>query len=378
MKSVLFFIESLSRGGAEKVLSDIVSNLNKEKYDVTVCTVTDEGDYQPKVEQSCNYQSFLKQSDLSKSFVHRFIYRLKLKLIYFLPSRLVYKWCFKEKYDVEIAFIEGFATKLIATSSDPKSKKIAWVHTDVIKNPYADKYYSSLKKHCDTYRKFNEILCVSEYVKSEFEQKFFYSNYIHVQYNVIDTSAIISLSLEDDSTLKNKSIISLFSMGRLEEAKGYIRLVKIMGVLHAKGYTFELMIFGEGSQRQQIESIITQCQMNDCVHLLGFHSNPYKLISKCDAFICSSYAEGFSTAATEALILGKPIFTTDCSGMKELFGEESCGEIVDNTDEALYNLLERIVSGDIDLSQYRIGINRRKEFFGIKKRIKEIEDILDE
>ena len=63
MKKILFFIESLSRGGAEKVLSDIVSNLDKNKYDVTVYTVTDCGEYQPVVEKYCNYGSFLHMSE---------------------------------------------------------------------------------------------------------------------------------------------------------------------------------------------------------------------------------------------------------------------------------------------------------------------------
>lgn len=49
MKKILFFIESLSGGGAEKVLSDIVTNLNKEKYSITVCTVTDSGVYQKEM-----------------------------------------------------------------------------------------------------------------------------------------------------------------------------------------------------------------------------------------------------------------------------------------------------------------------------------------
>lgn len=59
MKKVLFFIESLAGGGAEKVLSDLVSNLDPDKYDVTVLTVTDGDVYQEKVEKCCRYQSMI-------------------------------------------------------------------------------------------------------------------------------------------------------------------------------------------------------------------------------------------------------------------------------------------------------------------------------
>ena len=64
MRKVLFFIESLSGGGAEKVLSDIVANVDSKEFDVTVCTVTDQDVYQDKVMQSCKYFSFLKKYNI--------------------------------------------------------------------------------------------------------------------------------------------------------------------------------------------------------------------------------------------------------------------------------------------------------------------------
>lgn len=377
MKRILFFIESLSRGGAEKVLSDIVSNLDKNKFDITVCTVTDEGEYQAKVEKHCHYRSFLRMYDSRQGVLKLLMNKVKTKLIYKLPVKLVYKWFIRDKYDVEIAFVEGFATKLIAASSNPKSKKIAWVHIDMINNPHADKNYSNLQSHIKTYQRYERILCVSDKVKNQFLKKFGIEFRADVQYNPVDSNTIKLLS-NDSVNILPTHMPALVTLGRLEQQKGYIRLVSQLGELYKKGYTFSLWILGEGSQRSRLEEIINDYQMNDYVQLLGFHSNPYKYISKCDAFVCSSYAEGFSTAATEALILGKPIFTTDCSGMKELFGDENCGEIIDNTDEALYMLLERLVSDRVDLSQYQAGINHRKAFFGIEQRIKEIEEILDE
>ena len=64
MKKVLFFVESLAGGGAEKVLADIVKNLDHNKYDVTVCTVSDGGIYQAEVEKYCDYKALLK--DINK------------------------------------------------------------------------------------------------------------------------------------------------------------------------------------------------------------------------------------------------------------------------------------------------------------------------
>lgn len=97
-----------------------------------------------------------------------------------------------------------------------------------------------------------------------------------------------------------------------------------------------------------------------------------------DVFICSSYSEGFSTVATESLILGKPIITTKCSGMEELFGEYECGIIVDNNENALYDALKKVISQPFLLDKFKKEIENRKYFFNIENRIMEIEEILNE
>ena len=65
-------------------------------------------------------------------------------------------------------------------------------------------------------------------------------------------------------------------------------------------------------------------------------------MAKCDLFICASFAEGFSTAATEALIVGIPVCTVEVSGMKEMLGvNNEYGLVVENNDEALYQGIKR-------------------------------------
>ena len=112
--------------------------------------------------------------------------------------------------------------------------------------------------------------------------------------------------------------------------------------------------------------------------LLGFQDNPYKYINISDAFICSSYAEGFSTAAMEALIIGKPIFSVNCSGMSELIGESNAGVIVENTDNELVGLLRRINSGNISIEDCTVAAQARGKTFGINEQIIQIENLLNE
>ena len=83
---------------------------------------------------------------------------------------------YSEHYDIEVAFVEGFATKIIASSTNKKSKKICWLHIDMENNPYADKYYSSIDEERETYQKYDKIVGVSKSVKNAFENKFDLNN----------------------------------------------------------------------------------------------------------------------------------------------------------------------------------------------------------
>lgn len=376
MKKVLFFLESLAGGGAEKVLTDIVCHLDKTKYDITVCTVTDGDVYEKCIAPVCRYRSFLKTADYRAGGIKKVLFWARIKLIYSLPAKVVYKHFFREHYDIEIAFIEGFATKIIAASPNSKSKKIAWVHTDLSQNSYADKYYSNLDEQRVAYKRFDRILCVSESVKEAFEQKLFSDASVCVQYNPVDEKYILQQAGEALSVQRPENGLLLGTVGRLEQQKGYPRLLKCAKRLRDEGHRFTLWIIGKGSQQEEFEQYVHENDLGDVVKLLGFHKNPYKYLNQCDAFICSSYAEGFSTAATESLILGKPVFTVECAGMQELIGDSDSGVIVPNTDEALYGLMEKLVSGQFDLAQYTQAAKKRRQDFSMSTRIAEIDNIL--
>ena len=129
LNNLLFLIESLSGGGAEKVLTTLLQYLDSNKFDVTLCCIVDCGKYVNDVKPYVHYTSILPNPEQIKG-IRKLIYQLKYKLIYsWLPLRLVYKWFVPHHADVEIAFVEGFATKLLAHSTNKQAKKIAWVHT---------------------------------------------------------------------------------------------------------------------------------------------------------------------------------------------------------------------------------------------------------
>lgn len=374
MKKILFLIESLSGGGAEKVLTELVKNLDKTKFDITVMTIVNIGVYVDEVKSVCTYRSFLcNPKDISNNLL-KLIFKIRYKLIYSLPSSIIYRWFIKDKYDVEVAFIEGFATKIISNSSNFNSKKIAWVHTDMSINNSADKCFKSHKDHISSYNSFDKILCVSKGVAVSFNKKFNLSKEIIVQYNPIDKQKILQKSIQPIDL--NKDRLVMVTVGRLVNQKGYDRLIKICKRLKDDGFKFYLLIIGEGEQRSTLEKYVYDNCLEDTIKLMGFQSNPYPYIRIADIFVCSSRVEGFSTVVAEAVILGKAVITTDCSGMNELLGSNEYGIITKNDTDSLYFELKKVLMETKIINYYSEKSKLRSKKFTLENTMKMIEQIL--
>ena len=101
-------------------------------------------------------------------------------------------------------------------------------------------------------------------------------------------------------------------------------------------------------------------------------------MAKCDLFVCASTAEGFSTAATEALIVGIPVITTPVAGMEEMLGKENeYGIITKATEESLYENIKDLVSHPEKLQYYKDQAKLRGKNFSKKNTVKAVEDYID-
>lgn len=138
----------------------------------------------------------------------------------------------------------------------------------------------------------------------------------------------------------------------------------------------ELWILGDGSERAVLEQYIEEHHLQERVSLLGFQPNPYKYLAAGDLFVCSSLAEGYSTAVAEALILGLPVVTTDCSGMSELLRNGECGIITDNNEEALYEGMKQVLNTPDMLKFYTEKAKERGMDFSVDRLIEPFENLL--
>ena len=375
-RKVLFLIESLVGGGAEKVLSVIVKYFDYDKYEITVCPIVDDGIYCDDVKSKVtDYKPIVSYKG---SFLSRLWNRIKYKLIYsYLPIDWVYKMFIPKGHDVEVAFCEGFVTKLLA-HADSRSKKIAWVHTDLKDNPWPIELgiYKNIEEERRTYSVLNKIVCVSQSSHQSFCDLYGLEDKVITIYNPIDVSDICSKV--GQKRVGKDGIVRLISVGRLVPQKGFDRLLKVIKRLHDNGYLVDLLILGEGAERETLERYVENQEMQSYVSLPGFYVNPYQKMSESDLFICSSRAEGFSLVIAEAMVLGIPIISTDCSGPNELLQGGKYGLLVDNSEEGLYEGIKLLLDDHTELDRLGELALSRGNMFGVAETMHRIEQLFDE
>ena len=376
MKKILIFVDSLNEGGVTKVLLDLLENINREKYDITVMTLYNQGVYINEVKRYAKYTYCFNIPDSNDHSLKAELYRKYWGGMLRLPESFMYKWFVKEKYDIEIAFMHGWSTKFISGSNNKKSKKIAWVHADLVTWNRVDGVFKNLEHHKRAYSKFDEVLCVSQTVKEGVEKKYNIKN-ARVLYNPINREKILKLSNEKIEDIEILNKFKLISVGRLSEEKGYDRLLRVFKKLKSDGLDIELILVGNGDKYNELNEYIVENKLGKDVTLLGFKENPYKYVRASDLFICSSISEGFSLVIGEAMAIGIPVVSVDCQGPNEVLDFGKYGKLVSNNEENLYNGIKEMINNKVLYEKYKNKANERGKMFSINKFINEVENILD-
>lgn len=373
MKNILFFMETVDFGGAETVFTNIIKNINKSKFCIKVVTERDHELFTDEIKAAVPYDCFIKTE---RSAVRDFWNKIVIKLSLVLSEKNIRKYFIRGNYDVEVAFCEGYSTKIIGNSGKKNCKKIAWVHTDVIKNPWSEKIFGSAEEEKKCYEKFDAIVCVAETMKESFIKKYGMAEKVHVLYNPLDFESVIKKSAEK-TDFKFGDGMKFVLAGTFIKIKGFDRFVKVCKRLKDDGEHFSALIMGDGEEKENIKKIIAGTNLGDTVKILDFQTNPYKYIAHSDVYVCSSYAEGYSTAVSESVALNVPIITTECSGMREIFGENECGIICENSEDGLYNAMKKVLNDPSLLKKFSAEEKKRANDFSLKKRMKAIEDFIE-
>lgn len=365
MIKILFFISGLSEGGAERVLLNLVNNMDQKKFEITVQTV-DKYDPSQYLSKGIRYKVINRCKTKVGKKIFSYLFRLCAEL------KVAYHLFVRDDYDIEVAYLETAPTKIIAQSTNQKAVKLAWVHCDLsIKEGMKD----SVEKVRKQYKQFDKIICVSEDVKIGFHKVYGDDFNTVVLHNVIDEKEIF---IKADKPIEWKEMSEgkrLVAVGRLTQQKNFAYLIETCKMLKEKGYKFYLNILGEGPERMNLEKQIEAMNLKDVVALRGFVNNPYPWMKKADIIVCSSSYEGISTVVQEALVLGKTVVTTMCTGMKELLGNSEYGIIAN---AGLVDALQRVLDNPALEQHYSIAAKKRGMDFYKSKIVRETERFFEE
>lgn len=378
MKKILVFVDTLNEGGVSKVLVDFIENIDKKKYDITVMSLYNTGPYISTIKKHVKYKYCFNLPNDNDQSMRAYLYRRFWGGMLKLPERFMYRWFVKEKYDIEVAFMHGWSTKFISASSNKKSKKVAWVHADLITWDRVDGVFKNIEHHKRAYSKFDKVICVSNIVKKGIEDKYEVKN-AQVIYNPLNKDRILQQSLEEVNEFSVKaSNFNIISVGRLSYEKGYDCLLSAFNKLIRDGLKCNLWIVGSGGEYTILNNYILTNGLDDYVKLLGFKDNPYKYMRNSDLFVCSSRSEGFSLVIAEAMVIGVPIVSVDCPGPNELLDCGKYGLLVENNEEKLYLGLKKMINNEELYRHYTTKSRERGNFFCLEDFIHAVEDIFSD
>lgn len=367
MKKILFLIPNLSVGGAEKVLVNLVNNMDKNRFDITVMSLFGGGVNEQFLKNHIKYKYCFKKTFRGNSQI--------LKL--FSPKTL-YKKFIKEHYDIIVSYLEGPTARIVSGCTDSDTRLVSWIHIqqETKKNlSYAFRGFKEAKK---CYERFDETVCVSEYVKKDFTRLLDFKGRVRVLYNTNETAEILKLSEEALELTLDEKAVKLCVVGKIAKNKGVDRILRIHRRLLSEGFNTHLYYLGVGPEEENLKSYIKAEKIEDKVTFLGYQTNPYKYVKACDLFVCASFAEGFSTAATEALIVGTPVVTVEVSGMKEMLGENGeYGVVTENDEDALYSGIKKMIATPGMLKDYAQHAKVRGGFFSTENTVKAVEKMLE-
>ena len=367
MKKILFLIHDLGQGGAEKVLVNLVNNMDRTKFDISVTVLFGGGVNEQFLRPDIHFRAVFPREVPGNS-----------KLLKLLTPRQLHRLCVREHYDMEVSYLEGPSARVVSGCEDPDTKLVSWIHVEQHTMKKLAGSFRSEREARACYDRFDRTVCVSQYVHDDFCRILDFQKPCRVLYNTVESRKILELSAADAPKLKPEDGVRLVAVGSLKLSKGYDRMLRIVRQLRDAQYPVHLYILGIGPLQQQLEQYIEQENLRDAVTLLGYDTNPYKYVRRCHLFICASRAEGFSTAATEALIVGTPVCTVEVSGMKEMLGEHNeWGIVTENDEKALCQGIRRLLDDPALLAHYKEKAAQRGKTFSTEHTVRAVEEMFE-
>lgn len=390
-KKLLFVIDSLAIGGAEKSMVTLLNLLDYNRYNVDLQLFAYDGAFVQFLPKEVNvlppleYTRFLKKSSWMQLFDFRklmarlsYSWRIRQKGLCHADKACLY-WqingkCFersKKYYDVAIAYAQGIPTFYVVDKISA-ARKMAWVNVDYCLNKRTRVYQKQF------YEKVDVIVPVSDSVYGVFSNEVFpeYKDKMRIMWDIYDGNMISRMSnLPSDKTI-DKSVPVLMTAGRLnKQQKGYDLALEAAKILRDRKIRFRWYAIGDGPYREEMERYIRINKLEDVFVLLGSTANPYAYMRQCDVYVQTSRHEGYGLTIAEARILNRPIVCTNFEACAMQMMDGKNGLIVDMNADAIADGIEKLMN-DKDL-YYSIYDYLKKEKKGNVEEIARFYELID-
>lgn len=338
-KRILFIDGPLGGGGAERVLIDILRNIDYDLYEVDLAVICKGGVLMNEVPTQVNVIELWPSYNLE--------YKLAYRLSKWLHSNCIFSHRMNGKklrrdYDIEISFLEGMPLKLGALRTT-EAKKVTWVHVDLFIRRYeAEQFYKG--EELRAYNSMDVIVNVSKDCEESFIKRFpECTTKKMVIYNPIDRVKIVRMA--DEYRVEKKSdIFTVVGVGRLTSQKNPKRFLEVARLAKAANLPLRFKWIGDGVLRKEMEALRDLMGLSDMVEFTGFLKNPFPHIKASDLMMVTSDYEGFCLVICEAMCLGVPVISTRTAGPSEIIGNDEYGLLTDFSSKDLFDGVQQFLS----------------------------------
>ncbi len=363
MKKVLFILNNLQGGGAERVIVNIANGYVAAGHEATILLGKQEGVYLDLLDNRVN--------------------------IVELGAITLFDYCRRlPKFLKKHSFSHVITASDYITCAAVFAKRVNKIDLTIIATLHYD-LSSQLKVLPNLNRiwlklinkriisKADKIIAVSTGVAKSFTSILSKpSQNLHVIYNPVFDDRINELAKEEviDLTSRMNHQHQLVCIGRLDKGKNQKLLIEAVNILSKKGYRLLVYLIGEGSECDNLQNLINKFELQESIKLIGYQNNPFQYISKSNLLVSVSNYEGFGNTLVEALALGINVVSTDCpSGPNEILEGGKFGFLCPVDDAALLSdAIESALKNPIDSNI----LKQRAQAFSIPVIIKKYLDLI--
>ena len=311
---IVFLINSLCEGGAERAMLTLSKQFVKEGHSVTILALTKNNFYTiPKGVEMV----YLSKMDDSLSGVRKMLY---------MPY---HAWQLKQYVKTHnIALVQSYLFRAnfvnLISSLLGSTQVIQVVNRSVVSRFFKEGLSGKINLFLIRYLypKADMIIHISMQMKDDFNRHFFTRKNENVIYNPYDIKTVLYQANEATEDFRFESHKRyIITVGRLIPLKRFGDVLEAMSRLDSD---IELILLGDGKERNRLENQANELGIKKRVHFLGQVENPFKYIKKSDVFISSSSVEGFPNVLLESMLCETVVISSDClSGPREILAPNS-------------------------------------------------------